>query len=279
MDEGAANHTRFSLSYASSGIELFVYGYSEKDTNIKKPLKYPARQSLESCKEIIFKHKLKNDRVVLAHQNPNVIDAGVFHNDVISTGNLNYFIYHEESFSKSDLVINELNEKFKALTGEDMIFTKVKSSELSVETAVKTYLFNSQIVAPKDPKHMILIAPSECEKNLAVKNYIEKLIADENNPLKEVKFFNLKESMKNGGGPACLRLRVILNEEEIQSANPKIFYSKELHEGLEEIINKYYPEELTIADLVNQDMLDKLNECYTAFEELIKVDLPSAPVC
>lgn len=269
MDEGAANHTRFSLDYSSPGIELFVYGYSKNDQSIKNPEKFPARQSLESCEKIITKHKLSKEKVVLAHQNPKVIDAGVFHNDVISTGNLNYFIYHEESFSNSDSVINELNEKFKTLTGENMIFTKVKSSELSVEDAVNSYLFNSQIVSPKDSKHMILIAPIECEENKRVKTYIDKLIGDEKNPLKEVKFFNLKESMKNGGGPACLRLRVILTEEEMKAANPKIFYSEQLHNDLEMIINKYYPENLTITDLLNQERLDNLEACYQAFNKII----------
>ncbi|NQY79464.1 MAG: N-succinylarginine dihydrolase [Candidatus Caenarcaniphilales bacterium] len=271
MDEGAANHTRFSLDYSSPGIELFVYGYSKNDQSIERPVKFPARQSLESCEKIISSHKLSKERVVLAHQNPKVIDAGVFHNDVISTGNLNYFIYHQESFTSSESVINELNEKFKTLTDENMIFTEVKTLELSLEDAVGSYLFNSQIVSPKDPKHMILIAPIECEENPRVKTYIEKLISDENNPLKEVKFFNLKESMKNGGGPACLRLRVILSEEELKGANSKIFYSEELHNNLKNIINKYYPKSLTMTDLLNQEMLDNLNECYEAFNEILKV--------
>lgn len=268
MDEGAANHSRFSLDYSSPGIELFVYGYSKDDENIERPAKFPARQSLESCGRIITKHRLLKERVVLAHQNPKVIDSGVFHNDVISTGNLNYFIYHEESFTNSELVINELNEKFKALTAEDLIFTEVKTTELSIKESVSSYLFNSQIVSLRDPKHMILIAPIECEENPRVKTYIEKLISDENNPLKEVKFFNLKESMKNGGGPACLRLRVILTEEEMQAANPKIFYSEKLYNDLKDIINKYYPESLTMTDLLDQDMLDNLNECFEAFDKL-----------
>ena len=77
--------------------------------------------------------------------------------------------------------------------------------------------------------------------------------------------------MKNGGGPACLRLRVILSEEELKGANSKIFYSEELHNNLKNIINKYYPKSLTMTDLLNQEMLDNLNECYEAFNEILKV--------
>ena len=269
MDEGAANHTRFSKDYASPGLELFVYGYSSDNEAISKPNKFPARQSLESCENIIEKHQLDMDRVVLDQQNPKVIDAGVFHNDVISTGNLNYFIYHEDSFLDSDRVITELNTKFTSLYSENMIFTKVTNSELSLEDAVSSYLFNSQIISPTNPDEMILIAPSECQENSRVKNYIENLIKDTKNPVKEVKFFNLKESMKNGGGPACLRLRVVLTGEEIQTINPKIFYSEELHSKLENIINRYYPEKLMMQDLLSQDSLDNLAKCYSAFEELI----------
>ncbi len=46
-----------------------------------------------------------------------------------------------------------------------------------------------------------------------------KLVA-EDNPISAMQVLDLRESMANGGGPACLRLRVVLTEEERRAVNP-----------------------------------------------------------
>ncbi len=104
-DEGAANHTRLCESYEKSGVELFVYGRNSFGSPTKLPKKFPARQTHEASLAIARLHTLSHDRVVFAKQNPNAIDAGVFHNDVIAVGNKNLLFYHEKAFSNKKAVL------------------------------------------------------------------------------------------------------------------------------------------------------------------------------
>jgi succinylarginine dihydrolase len=265
-DEGAANHIRFSAEYGKPGLELFVYGYSF-DQNGIRPNIYPARQSKEACEEIISLHKLDTKNYVLAQQNPEAIDAGVFHNDVISTGNLNVFFYHEQAFLNTEETITELNTKFRALSGQDLILVKVEDNVISLKNAVETYLFNSQIVTLKDSS-MLLIAPIECKEDMRAAAFIEKLIKDPKNPINQVHYFNLRESMRNGGGPACLRLRIVMSEAELKLCHQKVFLTNKLYSELYSWIEKHYRDQLSPADVVKPGFYE---EVITAFKELEKI--------
>ncbi len=265
-DEGAANYIRFSLEHGKPGLELFVYGYSF-DANGIKPTIYPARQAKEASEEIISLHKLDTKNYVLAQQNPEAIDAGVFHNDVISTGNLNLFLYHEKSFLDTEGTIAELNRKYQLISGQSLILVKVTENIISLEDAIKSYLFNSQIISIEDGS-MILIAPIECEENLRIKTFIEKLIKDPKIPIKQIHYFNLRESMRNGGGPACLRLRVVMSEAEIKHCHQKVFLTNKLYSELYSWIEKYYRDKLVAEDIIQPGFYE---EIVTAFKELEKL--------
>ncbi|WP_144391308.1 N-succinylarginine dihydrolase [Pleionea sediminis] len=262
-DEGAANHTRFCDDYGQAGVEFFVYGKYAFDNTKPAPTKFPARQTFEASQAIARLHQLNPEKTVFAQQNPEVIDQGVFHNDVISVGNGNVLFYHEDAFLNTDEVFNNIR---KAYGDNPFYFVKVPRSQVSVDDAVRTYLFNSQLVTLGDG-NMAIIAPGECEENTRVKSFLDELITQDT-PIKQVKIYDVKQSMRNGGGPACLRQRVVLNEQEIIATNQKVFMSDELFASLNQWVDKHYRDRLEEKDLSDPQLL---TESRTALDELTQL--------
>jgi len=262
-DEGAANHTRFCGEYNDPGTEFFVYGKYAFDSSKPFPRKFPARQTFEASQAIARLHQLDPAKTVFAQQHPDVIDAGVFHNDVIAVGNQNCLFYHEKAFLNSDEVLASLQTAF----GEQaMHFVMVPDAEVSVNDAVHSYLFNSQLVR-LSPDEMTLIAPGECESNPRVKAYLDTLV-ESDTPIKQVKIFDVKQSMQNGGGPACLRQRVVLNETEIAATNPAVFINDDVFQTLTDWVNRHYRDTLSVADLADPQLLV---ESRAALDELTQI--------
>lgn len=262
-DEGAANHTRLCSDYGNAGVEIFVYGRHAFDGTKPAPTKYPARQTLESCQAISRLHGLDDSGVVYLQQNPDVIDQGVFHNDVISVGNQNVMLYHEQAFLDTEAKLREIKEKF----GDNPLhFVKVNTSQVSVQDAVKSYLFNTQIVTLPNGE-MCIIAPTECQENQAVHSYLSELVSQDT-PIKQVRYFDVKQSMQNGGGPACLRLRVALTQLELDAVNPHTLMNDDLFARLNQWVDKHYRDELAVADLADPQLLQ---ESRTALDELTQI--------
>ncbi|MBT6842863.1 MAG: N-succinylarginine dihydrolase [Candidatus Melainabacteria bacterium] len=266
-DEGAANHTRLAPSHSKPGIDLFVYGYSLENPKILAPNIFTARQALEASQTIIQNHGLDLQRTVLAQQSIKAIDAGVFHNDVISTGNLNLFLYHEYSFENQSQVIEELASKYKATTNEELVLIEVKDSEISLKQAVSSYLFNSQIVSLDDGS-MLILAPIECKENKAVNQFLTKLIKV-NNPISQIEYFDLRESMNNGGGPACLRLRVLVSDEELAAMNPHYLLNDELYGKLVTWVKKHYRDRLEPKDLLETGFYHGIEAAFDELESIL----------
>ncbi|WP_220815024.1 N-succinylarginine dihydrolase [Pseudomonas paralcaligenes] len=264
-DEGAANHTRFCKGYGEAGVEFFVFGRSAFDSRFPAPQRYPARQTLEACQAVARLHGLADDGVVYAQQNPDVIDQGVFHNDVISVGNGEVLFYHQDAFLDTDKVLAELGDKL-ARRGGNFQPVRVPRDAVSVDDAVRSYLFNSQLLTREDGG-MLLIVPEECRNNANVWNYLSELTRG-NGPIREVKVFDLKQSMQNGGGPACLRLRVALNERELAAVNPGVVMTPTLFDTLNAWVDKHYRDRLTESDLADPQLLI---ECRTALDELTRI--------
>jgi len=262
-DEGAANHTRFCRNYGDPGVEFFVYGRVAFDESAPRPSKYPARQTLEASQAVARLHGLQNKSVVYAQQNPEVIDQGVFHNDVIAVGNRNVLFYHEEAFLHRSQVMAELEEK---LQGALLKEVKVPSSAVSVQDAVSSYMFNSQLLSLGED-YMVLVAPQECEENPRVKAYLDSLV-NGYGPIKKVKTFEFKQSMKNGGGPACLRLRVALTEKELAAVHPRVMMSDELFDQLNAWVDRHYRDRISPRDLSDPSLLD---ECRSALNDLTQM--------
>lgn len=264
-DEGAANHTRFCKSYGEAGVEFFVFGRSAFDSRFPAPQRYPARQTLEACQAVTRLHGLDDEGVVYAQQNPAVIDQGVFHNDVISVGNGEVLFHHEDAFLETDRVLAELHDKLGRRGGRFQAVC-VPREAVGVEDAVQSYLFNSQLLTRADGS-MLLIVPEECRLNERVWRYLQRLTA-EDGPIREVKVFDLKQSMQNGGGPACLRLRVALKENELNAVNPGVILTPALYGTLTTWVEKHYRDRLSEADLADPQLLV---ECRTALDELTQI--------
>ncbi|MGV8860401.1 MAG: N-succinylarginine dihydrolase [Pseudomonas sp.] len=264
-DEGAANHTRFCHDYGQAGVEFFVFGRSAFDTRYPAPQKYPARQTLEASQAVARLHGLSEDGVVFAQQNPAVIDQGVFHSDVIAVGNGELLFYHEDAFLNTEHMLAELHDKLGRRGGRFRAIC-VPRAEVAVEDAVRSYLFNSQLLSRADGS-MLLIVPEECRGNERVWQYLQRLIADDG-PVAEVKVFDLKQSMQNGGGPACLRLRVALNETELAAVNPGVIMTAPLYDTLTQWVEKHYRDRMSETDLTDPGLL---LECRAALDELTKI--------
>jgi succinylarginine dihydrolase len=265
-DEGAANHTRFCRDYNGPGVQLFVWGRTISNPYVPTPRNFPARYSLEAAQAIARLHQLYPKQVVFAQQNPQAIDLGVFHNDVIAVGNRNFFFYHELAYIDSAAVIKELQEKVRATCDTELFLTEVAESRVSLQEAVKSYLFNSQVVSLPDGS-MHLIAPKECEGYPNIVSLLDEMREDADNPIRRIHFVNLLQSMKNGGGPACLRLRVVLNENELRETNPGVFMNDTLYTSLVSWVNRFYRDQLSEKDLAdpklqreNQEALDTLTQ-------------------
>ncbi|WP_298622687.1 N-succinylarginine dihydrolase [uncultured Legionella sp.] len=265
-DEGAANHNRLCKSHADKGINLFVYGKKALGSKIAQtePTKYPARQTREASEAIARAHLLNPEQVIFAHQNPAAVDLGVFHNDVISVANESVFLLHEESFYNQSQVLQSLKSK----ADFPLTVLEISKNTLNVKDAVETYLFNSQLISLPYQNSMILIAPFECQNNHRVKQGIDELLADTGNPINSVHYLDLKQSMRNGGGPACLRLRVPLNEQELGAMHQSVLVSNQLLDILDQWVLKHYRTELLASDLADPQLM---NESLQALDELTQI--------
>jgi succinylarginine dihydrolase len=268
-DEGAANHTRLCASHGARGVELFVYGRVEFDPAAPAPKKYPARHTLEASQAVARLHQLDAARTVFASQNPDVIDQGVFHNDVIAVGNGNVLMYHEQAFADTGAVLDQLRRAM-ADVGAELTPLRVDARDVSVADAVASYLFNSQLLTKADGK-MALVVPHECKENAAVARYLEQLVGGAG-PVDELIDFDLRQSMRNGGGPACLRLRVALTDAEAAAMHQGVVMTEALYARLVAWVERHYRDRLEPSDLADPRLAI---ECASALEDLTRIiDLP-----
>ena len=265
-DEGAANHTRLCRGYGDKGVELFVYGRTAFDQQQPAPQKYPARHTKEACEAVARLHGLTDETLVLMQQNPDVIDQGVFHNDVIAVGNQNVLFYHQQAFLHTEQKLAEIQRKFGA---HALHFIEVKTSEVSVEEAVKTYLFNTQLVTLANGD-MAIIAPTECRDSATVSAYLEQLTG-RGTPVRQVHYMDVKQSMQNGGGPACLRLRVALGEQELAAVNPAVLMNDALFGRLNQWVDQHYRDQLTEADLADPQLLIESRQALDELTQILKL--------
>ena len=262
-DEGAANHNRLCSNYGDQGVELFVYGRRDFGDS-RRNTDFPARQSLEASMAIARRHQLHGDKVMMARQSAKVIDAGGFHNDVVSVSNKNVLFMHELAFQDKADLIDGVTQAFE---GQPLHFVQVPDRSVSLENAIQSYLFNSQLVNLPNSEDMTLILPMESQENPAVHNYLLDLI-EQDTPIKNLEFVDVRQSMRNGGGPACLRLRVVLSAQELARVNANFILDDQLFSRLNRWVDKHYRDELRASDLADPDLLD---ESRAALDELTQI--------
>jgi succinylarginine dihydrolase len=263
----ATTSTRSAGEDDTPGVEFFVYGRAAFDAAADGPRQYPARQTREACEAIARRHGLDPTRTVFAQQHPGAIDAGVFHNDVIAVGHGNLLFCHERAWTDQPAVLARL----AAAVGPALVPVVVRDADVSVADAVATYLFNSQLLLRADCRYL-LVAPAQVRANRATGAYVDRLLSSDG-PIAEILTFDLKESMQNGGGPACLRLRIALNAEERATIGARVFLDDGLAADLEAWIRRHYRDRIAPADLRDPALLE---ESRRALDELTRIlRLPS----
>lgn len=261
-DEGAANHNRLGGDYGDPGLQVFVYGREEG--NGVQPKRYPARQSREASEAVARLNQVNPNQIIFAQQNPDVIDLGVFHNDVIAVSNRQVLFCHELAFANQQALLQQLRSQVAGFTA-----LEVPLEEVSVQDAVATYLFNSQLLS-RDDGSMMLVLPQECREHAGVWHYLNRLLEDDN-PIDDLRVFDLRESMSNGGGPACLRLRVVLTPQEQQAVNPAVLMNDALFNTLNNWVDRYYRDRLTAADLADPQLLREGREALDTLTQLLNL--------
>ena len=230
-DEGAANHMRLCGNHDEPGVEVFIYGVSGGA--------FPARQHLEASRAIARLHGLDPARTVFAEQSAEAIAAGAFHNDVVAVANERVLFAHELAFTDKGALIGALE---RLVPGFE--YVEVPAAEVSLADAIRSYLFNAQLVTPPDGQPT-LIVPAEARETPSVWQWIQRDVAG-NGPIRRVEVVDVRESMANGGGPACLRLRVVADPELV---DPRFLIDEPKLDRLADVIGTHWPTEIHHADL------------------------------
>jgi len=259
-DEGAANHMH--MHAAGAGVEIFVYGRTASESRAG----FPARQTLEACRALARRHGLSAARTVFARQSAEAIDAGAFHNDVVAVAHEHVLFHHEHAFADKAGLYAEIREKARGLF--EPVFVEVAAGDVSLSDAVSSYLFNSQLVREPGAKALTLIAPSEVRENNKTAAVVAQLIAQPGAAIGRVEYVEVRESMRNGGGPACLRLRVAVTPEERAALAQGFLLTDDLAARLEAWVGQHYREELAPDDLAEPALIA---ETQAALDQLTRI--------
>lgn len=235
-DEGAANHMRLCASHGEPGVEVFVYG--------RRGGLYPVRQHEEASRAVARYHRLDPERTLFVCQSEEAIAAGAFHNDVVAVANENVLFAHEQAFHDRPSFYAEL----KRLVPEVEI-VEVPAAAVSLEDAIASYLFNAQLVTLPDGG-MALILPEEARETPNVWAWLEEMAAG-NGPIRRLCVVDVRQSMANGGGPACLRLRVVADPETV---DPRFLVDADKLDRLSAVIDGHWPETIAPDDLLKPEL-------------------------
>ena len=237
-DEGAANHMRLCERHDRQGVEIFVYGRAGGA--------FPARQHVEAGKAIARRHGLAAERTLFIQQSETAIAAGAFHNDVVAVANESVLFTHEQAFEDREAAYAAIRDAFPAVQ-----IVEVPASAVSLADAIRSYLFNAQLVTlPSGGQALVL--PSEAQEVPAVWEWLEGMVAG-NGPIRRLVPVNVRQSMANGGGPACLRLRVVADPATV---DPRFMATPDRLDAIEQVIAAHWPERIAPGDLADPALAD-----------------------
>ena len=245
-DEGAANHMRLCASHDTPGIEIFVYGEAGGP--------FPARQHVEASRAIARAHRLDPTRTLFVAQSPEAIAAGAFHNDVVAVANGRTLFAHELAFADRDGFYAEL----RALMPEVEI-VEVPAAEVSLADAISSYLFNAQLVSTP-ARGQTLIVPREVRDCLPAWQWIERHLAG-NGPIRAVEVVDVRESMANGGGPACLRLRVACDPRTV---NARFLVDDTRLDLIAKVVGEHWPERIAPEHIGDPELVARVEQARRA---------------
>ncbi len=239
-DEGAANHMRMGESHAAPGLEIFVYGTSGGA--------FPARQHVEASRAVARLHGLDPARVLFVEQNPDAIAAGAFHNDVVAVANERVLFTHEQAFADPQGTYAAIRSR---VPGADII--EVPASAVSLADAIRSYLFNAQLVT-LPAGGMALIIPSEAWEHPRVRAWLDAMLAG-NGAIRQVLPVDVRQSMANGGGPACLRLRVVADPATV---DPRLLLDQRKAARIEAVIAAHWPERIVPSEIGSAELAGRV---------------------
>ena len=254
-DEGAANHMRLTAGHGEPGIELFVYGRTGGP--------YPARQHIEASKAVARLHGLDPARTLFIEQSEQAIAAGAFHNDVVAVANERVLFAHGEAFADRDGTLAAIE---RLMPGVEIV--EVPDAEVPLADAIRSYLFNAQLVTTSDGT-MTLVAPTECRDTPSVKAWIDRHLAS-NGAIRRVEYVDVRQSMANGGGPACLRLRVACDPALV---DPRFLVEEAKLERIGGVIAAHWPEEIAPGKLQEPGLIAAVAEARQALLECLELEL------
>jgi succinylarginine dihydrolase len=258
-DEGAANHTRL-VAEVGPAAHLFAWGRTSFGDAVR-PLRFPARQTREASEAIARLHRIDPDRVIFAQQHPQGIDAGAFHTDVLAVGSQAFLMIHELAFLDGPAIVQRLRAKVGPLHLE-----VATQSELPLASAVSSYAFNSQLVTLANGS-MLILAPQEARENEMARRFLDRVVGSDN-PVQRIEYFDLRQSMQNGGGPACLRLRVPLSDAEVGVLGGRVVWTSALDHELVAWVKRHYRDRLVPTDLRDPTLA---RDSFTALDELTQM--------
>ncbi len=252
-DEGAANHMRMADRHDAPGIEIFVYGVSGGG--------FPARQRIEASEAVARGHLLDPARTLFVEQSEAAIAAGAFHNDVVAVANGPVLFAHEQAFADKAGFYAALHERMPSAQ-----IVEVPASAVSLDDAITSYLFNAQLVTLPDDA-MALILPEEARANPRVWAWLQALIAG-NGPIRRLEVVNVRESMANGGGPACLRLRVVADPATI---DPRFLVDDARLDQLAAVVETHWPEMIDPASIGDTALIAQIERAHAALLDTIGI--------
>jgi succinylarginine dihydrolase len=253
-DEGAANHMRFCDSHDAPGVEVFVFG--------RPGGRFPARQHEQASRAVARLHGLEPRRCVFIEQNPAAIEAGAFHNDVVAVANEKVLFTHDQAFADQIDAYEAIRAVFP-----DLHVVEVPESQVSLEEAIRTYLFNAQLVTLPTGE-MALVVPSECQESASVWSWCERMLAS-NGPIRHVIPVDVRQSMANGGGPACLRLRVVADPATVDA---RFLLDEAKAERIEAVIAQMWPETIQPDEIGTEALAAKVIEAREALLAVLSLD-------
>jgi succinylarginine dihydrolase len=235
-DEGAANHMRLCAGHGEPGVEIFVYGL--------RGGAFPVRQHDEASRAIARLHGLDPERTLFVAQSEEAIAAGAFHNDVVAVANEHVLFAHEQAFEDRAGFHAELKRKLPQVE-----IVEVPASAVSLEEAIRSYLFNAQLVT-LPAGGMALILPEEARETGSVWTWLQAMTAG-NGPIRQLFVVDVRQSMANGGGPACLRLRVVAEPEAV---DPRFMVDGGKLDRIAAVVEADWPERIEPEDLLEPEL-------------------------
>ncbi len=245
-DEGAANHMRLCASHDAPGVEVFVYGVAGGP--------FPARQHRDASEAIARAHALDPARTLFVQQSAEAIAAGAFHNDVVAVANGRVLLAHEQAFADRDRVYADLRRLLP-----EVEIVEVPAAEVSLADAIGSYLFNAQLVTLPDGT-TTLVVPEEARAHPRVWSWIERHLAG-NGAIRRVEVVDVRESMANGGGPACLRLRVVCDPATV---DPRFLVDAAKLDRLADLVGAHWPDAIPAAAIGDPALVARIEAAHAA---------------